>query len=115
MTSIILKRIGICLVVFLFLVLLASFASAKDLKVCVAKVPANCVIKDSEFSTGGGDKIQMILEVGCRVGYGSNGKYTKYIATKMSASGFFGLGRWFTPDRIDFVSWNQNYMEFTCK
>jgi len=101
------KTIMITLMVVL---LLASSAFAST---CHVTLPSDCVkINDSEFSTGGGDKAMWIIEVGC---FTSSGAYKKYIATKVSASGFFGFGRWTTPDLITFSQSNISVADLSCK
>lgn len=72
--------------------------------------PKTLKITDSEFSTGGGDKIMVILEVS---GIDKNtNQYVKYIDTLTSITGLLGLSRFTCPDKIEFIPWNKNYIEF---
>lgn len=63
-------------------------------------------IVSTEFSTGGGDKMVVLLEL---TGY-EDEKLVTYVAQLGSVSGFLGLGRFNTPDKIVYNKWDKDYM-----
>jgi hypothetical protein len=68
-------------------------------------IPEKGEIISSEFSTGGGEKAFLLIEVDIRF---KDGKVIKYLDNKVSASGFLGFGRFTIPDRIEFKRWDKD-------
>jgi len=73
--------------------------------------PPTCKqIVSSEYSTGGGDKTFQMVEIGCRT---ADGGYVVYSDAVGSVSGFFGMGRIASYDKIGFVPTSKDEMD--CK
>jgi len=90
------------IIVALMLVIIISMCS-----VCFAggietvMVPSDCqTIQSATYSSGGGKKIIVYAKVHCVMKDGSD---ALFLATKASASGMFGFGRFTLPDRINIV------------
>ena len=89
-----------------------SFLSAQ-IFAAECKIPKSCDVQSSEFSTGGGDKFFILMEVDCKK---PDGSITKYVHQKGSVSGLLGFGRWTTPEKIDFVkSKDDNFDKLVCE
>lgn len=96
----------------LTILLLLSILSAQALS-AKCTVPMSCEIISSEFSTGGGDKLLVLMEVDCKK---ADGTINKYIHQKASAAGLLGFGRWVTPEKITFVkSTDPSFDKLVCK
>ena len=68
--------------------------------------PKELDIKSTEFSTGGGDKLIIYLEV---FGYHKEQEqYVTYIDSKGSVGGMFGLGRFTAPEKIEYIPWDKD-------
>jgi|Wag4MinimDraft_13_1082653.scaffolds.fasta_scaffold00117_21 hypothetical protein len=118
--------IEVLLIVVLSLLIFGFVVEAKELDSLYCYYPENLQIESSEFSTGGGDKAVILLEVS---GYlrptmkkkmsdkssYEEAEYTTYIDSLSSVSGFLGLGRFTVPDRIIYIPWDKNYMILTKK
>ena len=74
------------------------------------KLPKNCTYMDSEFSTGGGDKVSYVMEVTCAM---PNEKIVKYNAWQVSIGSVFGVGRFTMPRKITLSKGNKDKLE--CK
>ena len=55
-------------------------------------------VKSVTFSSGGGDKAVVYVKVFCIM---NDGKMILFNASKVSASGMFGLGRWTISEAIE--------------
>lgn len=54
----------------------------------------------SDYSTGGGKKTIVYLEVLVEL---KDGTYEMYTSSDISVAGFFGMGRWTIPDRFRYI------------
>jgi len=82
---------------------------------CRVDYPSYCVnIENDEYSTGGGDSIFEIMEVGCRT---KDNIYVKYLVSNVLPGGFFGAGRLNFPVRILYVPDPnlRNRIKLSCK
>ncbi len=67
--------------------------------------PAGSEVISSEFSTGGGDKTIMILEVDVRY---EDGTTIKYLDQIISSGSMLGMSRLAIPNSIKFIHWNKH-------
>lgn len=74
------------------------------------QLPKGCQYLDSEFSTGGGDKVSYIMEVTCRM---SKKQIVKYTHWEVSIGSLFGVGRFTAPKKISFKAGKTD--ELLCK
>lgn len=81
----------------LILLLCASAAFAGTAS---CSLPKNCEYMDSEFSTGGGDKVSYVMEVTCKM---PGGQIIKYTHWKVSVGSLIGVGRFTAPKKIVFT------------
>jgi len=88
-----------------FMLIFSSMAYAKK-AVCV--LPKGCKFIESEFSTGGGNKVSYIMEVTCKM---PDGSLAKYLSWEFSVGGLFGMGRISAPKKIIFVPGNNDSLE----
>ncbi|MBT8762540.1 hypothetical protein KFV02_01160 [Desulfohalobiaceae bacterium Ax17] len=88
-----------CVLILMFLV---GTAFAETWK---CYYPKGTEIISSEFSTGGGKKVIMYIEVDVRY---PDGRYVKYLDSIIKTAGFLGLGRIVIPDKIVFVPWDKD-------
>lgn len=86
-------------------ILLPSVSLADGL----CKIPKDCEVISSEFSTGGGNKVSYLMEVDCKTKDG----FVKYVDWQISAGSLFGIGRFTAPDKIVFKKANVKKLE--CK
>jgi len=64
-------------------------------------VPSDCkTIQSATYSSGGGKKIIVYAKVHCVM---KDGTDALFLASKASASGMFGFGRFTLPDRINII------------
>jgi len=92
--------------ILIFLFFIASFSNiafAGDTWKCY--YPKGTTIISSEFSTGGGKKLIMYIEVDVRY---PNGQVVKYLDSVVKTAGWFGLGRLAIPKKIIFVEWDKD-------
>ena len=88
------------LVSILFIFLLVGIVSAETVL-----IPNNVKeVKSATFSSGGGKTAIIYIKVLCLM---DSGKSILYMAKKGSVSGFFGMGRWTIPDKIEFKKSSQ--------
>lgn len=73
-------------------------------------LPKQCTYLDSEFSTGGGDKVSYIMEVTCKM---PNDQVVKYLHWKVSVGSLLGMGRLTAPKKIVFKKSDRS--ELVCK
>lgn len=78
-------------------ILLLVLAGGANAATC--KLPKNCTYLDSEFSTGGGDKVSYLMEVTCKM---PGNRIVKYLNWELSVGSVFGMGRITAPNRIEF-------------
>ena len=103
------KWIGFVFLVAVLLVILINISTTPVVadKAWTCYYPEGLNILSTEFSTGGGDKFMVILEV-----FGEkDGKYVTYLDSSIHASGIFGLGRLTIPSRINYVPWEHDYIK----
>lgn len=103
------KWIGFVFLVVILLVILIKIYNTPVVadKAWTCYYPEGLNILSTEFSTGGGDKIMVILEV-----FGEkDGKYVTYLDSSINAGGIFGLGRVTIPTRINYVPWEHDYIK----
>jgi hypothetical protein len=93
-------------VVSLIFGLCATSFAAKSTQ---CNLPKGCEYLDSEFSTGGGDKVSYVMEVTCKM---PNKSIVKYTHWKISAGSLFGIGRFTAPKKIVFKDGNKD--ELVC-
>ncbi|MBM7424936.1 hypothetical protein [Spongiibacter marinus] len=91
----------------LIALLCASTAHSAE---AVCHLPKDCQYLDSEFSTGGGDKVSYVMEVTCGM---PGEKIVKHTHWKVSAGSLFGIGRFTAPRSIEFRKSNSS--ELSCK
>ncbi|MFP4515140.1 MAG: hypothetical protein ACLFNO_04010 [Parcubacteria group bacterium] len=92
---------------FLLAIFINDVVHAKEISTIYCYYPESLEsIESSEFSTGGGDKMVVLLELS---GY-EKGNYVTYVAQLGSVSGFLGMGRFTTPDKIVYQKWDKDYM-----
>ena len=88
--------------------LASVIAEAKDVETLYCYYPESVYdVISTEFSTGGGDKAVVLLEL---TGYEYDEEVVTYVAKLGSVSGFLGIGRFTTPDKIVYKKWNKDYM-----
>jgi len=99
--------ISILLVAIMFF-LASVIAEAKDMDILYCYYPDSVYdVISTEFSTGGGDKAVVLLEL---TGYEYDEGVVTYVAQLGSVSGFLGIGRFAVPDKIVYNKWDKDYM-----
>ncbi len=99
------KKTALLLAVGCSSLLCAGIANAAE-----CSLPKNCTYLDSEFSTGGGDKVSYMMEVTCKMPKDEIVKYTHW---EISITSLFGVGRLTAPKKIAFVKGTGD--ELVCK
>jgi hypothetical protein len=74
----------------------------------ICKIPKDCTIISSEFSTASGGKASYVMEIDCKK---PNGTITKYLDYEFSVAGIFYLGRISMPRKIKFQKWDKDELE----
>lgn len=89
---------------------LKSILCAGAVNAAACDLPKDCAYMDSEFSTGGGDKVSYLMEVTCNMPKDQIIKYTHW---QVSIGSLFGMGRFTAPKKIVFNKGNGP--ELVCK
>lgn len=92
-----------------FLAVLLTLFTFNAFAVCIVNYPSSCNLQGSEYSSGGGKKIIVYIEIDCK---DSEGNHVKYIGTKGSVGGLFGFGRFTMPEKIKFIRWSKDKVAF---
>ena len=99
------------ILILVFSLFFASKSFATE--ACEVVLPKECKkIVDSEFSTGGGEKLRWIIEVGCETKAG----YKKFLASRVAPTSLLGsvFSRWFIPKEINFSFADIKETDFSC-
>ena len=88
--------------------MLSVLLCAGTVNAAQCNLPKNCNYLDSEFSTGGGDKVSYVMEVTCKMPDLNIIKYTHW---KISAGSLFGIGRFTAPKKITFKKGTRDELE----